>query len=115
MVFIGCDGGTQRFDPELSWRDNVNLDKAKTLLQSIKDKYGIGLSWWDFRIYLLKGFPNINFYYVRCFFTRGDLIEFTGTVAIEAMGGPVLGFCAGRIDQFDGFQDDLLGESLYLF
>merc|ERR1740123_1374056 len=82
----GCGGGLQRFEPEASWPDNTNLDKARALVYPLKLKYGAALSW-------------------------GDLFILAGSQALKDSGATISRICYGRVDEKDGSRSEKLGEA----
>jgi catalase (peroxidase I) len=73
----GCNGARIRFPPGSEWPINAGLDQTLALLEPIKRKYGVNLSY-------------------------ADLIVLAGNVAAETIGSPKLKFCPGRTDAADG-------------
>ena len=91
----GAGSGAQRFAPLNSWPDNANLDKARRLLWSVKQKYGQKISW-------------------------ADLMILAGNCALESMGFETFGFAGGRVDIWEpeediywGPEDTWLGDERY--
>lgn len=87
--FGGCNGARIRFAPENAWPINKGLDKALTLLTSVKTEFGDALSW-------------------------ADLIVLAGAVGLEKSGAPTgtLEFIGGRTDADTGAGSKDLGETM---
>lgn len=72
----GAGQGMIRLAPLNSWPDNANLDKARRILWTVKERFGAKLSW-------------------------ADLIILAGNVALEDMGLKTFGFAGGREDAWE--------------
>ncbi|KXZ45115.1 hypothetical protein GPECTOR_58g564 [Gonium pectorale] len=72
----GSNGATMRFGPECEWAANAGLAVARGLLEKVKAEH-----------------PWISY---------ADLWTLAGVVAIEQMGGPVIPWRPGRVDDADG-------------
>lgn len=68
----GSDGATMRFKPESEHGGNAGLHHARELLEPIK-----------------RNHPDVSY---------ADLYVYAGVVAVEACGGPNVGFRPGRSD-----------------
>ncbi|KAG8465094.1 hypothetical protein KFE25_012457 [Diacronema lutheri] len=68
----GSDGATMRFKPESEHGGNAGLQHARALLEPVK-----------------RAHPNVSY---------ADLYVYAGVLAVEACGGPTVGFRPGRSD-----------------
>ena len=114
----GLDGAQQRFEPELSWADNTNLDKARGPGRGGRGRRGGGsprlaphphpqpLAPAPLQARRLlqpvkdKYGPGL---------THADLYALAGDVAITSMGAASAGFCWGRTDDSNGAGAEPLG------
>ena len=85
----GCNGARIRFIPGRDWTPNAGLDRTLQLLKSVKESFGVGLSWAD--LIVMAG--NVNF--IRLAGDNNDNL-------------PILTFCPGRTDALDGMGWDNL-------
>jgi catalase (peroxidase I) len=115
----GCDGARIRFNPELNWADNANLnhaidwikkhfkyylggDDAKNMIKPEEDDAKDNVP----RRLAPKGpaEPLISF---------GDLIQLINVVAMNQAGLEPEGFCFGRIDNVDGAESNQLNNKSF--
>eukprot|EP00529_Nitzschia_sp_RCC80_P029791 CAMPEP_0113454324 /NCGR_PEP_ID=MMETSP0014_2-20120614/7804_1 /TAXON_ID=2857 /ORGANISM="Nitzschia sp." /LENGTH=316 /DNA_ID=CAMNT_0000345725 /DNA_START=220 /DNA_END=1167 /DNA_ORIENTATION=+ /assembly_acc=CAM_ASM_000159 len=76
----GSNGARMRFNPEASYGNNAGLDKARAVLEPVKQQ-----------------FPDL---------TYADLYTYAGVVAVEESGGPKIPYKTGREDYTDGSTSD---------
>eukprot|EP00798_Chlamydomonas_sp_ICE-L_P001265 gene1265-32613_t len=87
----GSGGATIRFKEELAHGANAGLDKPVKWLEKVRSKHLV-VSYAD--QYTSTGVVRSK----HRGLSYADLYTYAGVVAIEAMGGPTIGFRAGRVD-----------------